>query len=399
MEIFGRPAENLRTFVLHTHDYYSSTPVPTPSPQENSATFRLFCNHAPSLVHLSIETRRLPIHFAANFMLGGNMRQLHLPNHALELTDIDLLTAFLQMPSLEEVRITIHKLKIGTSSELYSPRPSLPRLKRFHIYSSDFDIYPALLDRIDPGWDCEFFFKHYIRQWDTPTVEGETWPEMKHLGRIAEHYAHRLFDHHKPQSLVVDTFIQEFESYRFIYNCCQQFLKIDVEVYAENIQHAMMDRLFNTLSTLDLLIPVNQLEFYISPEFLTVPSSLIQAGLKALNSVTNLIATSDEFSAINTFSGATNQIIFPLLNTLSISHYQSLKSGNIYDAVIQSILDRQRTTTPIDSVVFLRGRDPKDNDIPLKPKVHAFDQFTDLKVIWYERGIRHEYICGVGIKE
>ena len=400
LETFGRPAENLRTFVLQTDSDDSPPTRMTRSQMDRHPTFQLFSNSAPSLVHLSIKTTHLPVHFSANFMLSRNMRHLHLPNHALELTNVELLTAFLQMPLLEEVTITIHKLTIEASSGSYLSRPSLPKLKSFYLSSSDFDIYPALLDSIDPGWDCKFFFKHYIREWNTPTLDQGIWPELKHLRRTAQRYAHYLFDHHKSQFPIVDV-TQELYGYRFMYTACQKFLRIDVEVYAEGVRDAMIQGLFHTLSTLELSIPVNRLEFYTPPGFLTTPSRFVQEGVKALSSVTNLIATSNEYFAIGAFkfSGSTDETIFPRLNTLSISSFQSMVKGNVYKAVTPLILDRQRTATPIENVVFLRGRDAKDRETPKKPKVHAFDQFTGLKTIWYENTVQHEYICGSGIKE
>lgn len=196
------------------------------------------------------------------------MRYLHLLHHAVELTDIDLLSAFMRMPQLEDVEIAIYKINIGRPSGTDSLRPSLPRLKHFYLMSMEFGVYPAFLEKIDPGWGCKFYFRHYIHKWSTPALEGETWPEIGHLRRVTERYARSLFAHHKSHSLnVVDAELELFGNFNLVYTFLQTFLTIDVQIYDDVARDDMMERLFDAFIALDPPHPNNQLKLRISQYF------------------------------------------------------------------------------------------------------------------------------------
>lgn len=401
--LFARPAENLRTFVLRAGA--EGIPDTGPTPHRSylfDSTFRLFSNHAPSLVHISIETKLVPVQFTENFVLSVNMRHLQLGHHALVIKEIDLLSVFMQMPQLEHVDIAVYKLDINPSS--LRPkllRPSLPRLKWFRLVSMDLGVYAALLDRIDPGWECKFYFMHHIREWTGTDLEEETWTEIGHsMRRVAEHYAHHLFaqsQSHSPD--VVDVDIELCGDYKIQFACYKRRMVIDLEVYDDTARNIMMQRLFDTLAAVDLPNPVNQLQLYISRIFLTEFPFVIQ-GLKLPRSVTNFIGTSAEISYIHAISGsASENPVFPLLNTLSICPSEHLNDGKVYEAAIAFVRNRQRAAVPIDSVVFLQwDRRHRFKENP-KPDVHAFDQLTGLKVVWYQSGTRYEHVCGTGIEK
>ncbi|KJA19761.1 hypothetical protein HYPSUDRAFT_855209 [Hypholoma sublateritium FD-334 SS-4] len=262
IESFARPAENLRTFAV-----CFGLDGPTLHQNLFEPTFRLFSNHAPSLIHLSIKSQIVPVHLTENFMLSMNMRRLHLIHHAVELTDIDLLSAFMRMPQLEDVEIAIHKINMGRPSGTNSLRPSLPRLKSFYLMSLGFDVYPAFLEMIDPGWGCKFYFRHYIHT-STPAFEGEPWPEIRHLQRVTERYTHCLFAHHRSHSLnVVDAELELFGDFNLVYTFFQTFLTIDVQICDNVARDDMMERLFDAFVALDPPHPNNQLTLRISQYF------------------------------------------------------------------------------------------------------------------------------------
>ena len=158
----------------------------------------------------------------------------------------------------------------------------------------------------------------------------------------------------------------------------------------------MIEKLCDTLVALNLPNPVNQLELHLSTYFLTKYPAVIQ-GLKVLHFVTNLIVTSDEIPTICTIPGPSAEVpVFPLLNTLSVSSSESMKSrGKIYEAATQFIRDRQKAAVPIHSLVFLESEHYHGfkEDPARKPDVHAFDQLAGLRVVWFQSGNRHEHVC------
>lgn len=389
---FGCPAPALRTFSCTLSPAH---PIVRLSFLQNlPSNFQLFSNHAPSLVCLKLGEAFPPINLdvTRQKVFTSNLTKLRLARTSA-LTDIDLLTACMQMPSLEELSLSLTRFVRSPRSETDAFRPPLPRLKWIELTDANPSIYPTFLDRITPPAGCGLYINHLIDAWsnlaeDESNLEAE---DLAHMRRVVGRYANSDIEYEAAPFLSILLVIAE-RSFGFNIPVLQR----EIEIGARTEHHVSYSRpnflslLLESLLTIELPQSFTTMDLLFSYRDNFLSHALPLQAFCSMTSITVLKTDSAGLSYLGRFKQT--GLPFPRLNTIFLSESSRGQDVNSLQECIHPFLAHRYHTAPIEvlkiDIIFRETTD-----------LRFLDTLSGLKVVvrvYTGQPSTFKYVCGSG---
>lgn len=368
--ILGRPTDSLRLFSLDinlTKDEY----LPP-------LTFKLFSGRATSLQMFSIDAQEhtFPIDMTAP---PSSIRILSLSLMNCVMSDVDLLTACMEMPRLET--LTLHVLRLGRSAT--NLRPSIPRLKSICINCDALDIYPAFLGRIVPYSGCELRLFNSLDGWRGLSEETRV-HQVEEVCNVIRQYATSLFTSQgeRLEYVKVRASVTHFS---FTSSNPRVFeMSLSSDNLQERIPLNILAMLFDCFSAVPYPPLVTRLDLSFSGE----AKHLSTGFLNFLNSMSSIKKLVTNYRFLNCLSGIANSHrFFPFLETVAIRDTFRHNSLNY----TLPFFEQRRASRPV------RNLDLTESDCTLE-EIRVLNGLIGLVVTWqhssYTFGKPITYVCG-----
>ncbi|KJA14658.1 hypothetical protein HYPSUDRAFT_80763 [Hypholoma sublateritium FD-334 SS-4] len=398
-----RPAPALRTFscALLGIPGLAHPDVLLHMPNRPRGNFVLFANYAPALMEL-----RLVAHFpalslsaaASRTLLGstGNLRRLVLAR-TVRMSDVDLLTACMQLPCIETLTLSLARFKRSPPSHTDALRPLVPRLKLIELTEINPCIYSAFLDHIVPAADCALSIAHPLVSWsesaaDSSSLEAQ---DVGHMGCVAGHYAYSYIEH---AGVPLDTIQLTIARQEFVFEIpgghgCQfriaaEQKRRENDEDDEDVPDFLAPLVASLLGApLPPCITTLKMEFRRADNFLCRAPPL--QALASMGAITVLDTYS--FYLAHLHRGQLEQPALPLpaLATLVLRD-RALDAGALQEGMLPFLVHRFYAA-PVAVLEFASAVDaPCD--------LRFLDVLTGLKVVWTVAGRLRplEYVCGSG---
>lgn len=389
-ELFERPAENLRVFVL-CFGSVGYHPI------------QLFGGYAPSLVHLSIlQSPPIFLRLHSLFRTSNNLRHLELdPSSKLSVAGI--LSVFQHIPLLEVLKLKVSELMLNDAPNQDSlPRLGMPQLKLVCITCPKLDIYPLFLDRITPSPDCALRVVH------DDVLGNSTDFSIHHMGLSLSRYASSFFINHQDQPAFYDVDLH-ISPDEFSFYCYHRHFRIIVRLFQRfdesirELPYSILAKLLDTLSTFKFPRATNQL--HLNVDFIYDITDFDDPGnykhSRGLQEQYNLQISTDvrrvlesmpwvtvltiRLTQLNTLSELSALgIFFPLLETLNLEDEPGYHCAEIGELALP-FLSRSEKQELVKVILYFVFQSPEQFRVLGRNVDRDLDTRAGMKIIWKDR--------------